>query len=329
MLTIAIPTFNRNQELIETLYSVIPQLNEYVNLLIIDNKSTIPVRDSLLQLNISPEKYKLIENKVNIGGNANILRCFENCETEWLWVLGDDDIPSSDAVDLILKRIHENNKSVYMNFASCVHDHNRNVLRNTSGQIEFVNNITHWGQINFTSVCVFNCQKLIPYLRFGYQYAYTWSPHIALVLTYMAYHEGDASFYSDKIIDDVCTTNSENKWHPIGPLLGKMALIELPIKYKTKLILANKINSHPTLEFLLYDCLKNIVEDKNKKESLFIYKLATSKLYILNPKITTKIKILFYRVLLIFPRISFKAINYIIKSKGFNLIYSNNKYTRL
>jgi glycosyltransferase involved in cell wall biosynthesis len=105
LLTIAIPTYNRPVQLRYTLEVVLPQIlgDNRVRLLVLDNHSEVPAAQILNELGVElNEKVSVIRHALNIGGNANIMRCFELCETEWVWVLSDDDNPSSDAVQIIL-----------------------------------------------------------------------------------------------------------------------------------------------------------------------------------------------------------------------------------
>ena len=104
-LTVAIPTFDRNQTLREHLASLLPQLTPDCTLLIIDNCSPTPVIETIRDLldGYPSLSVRVDRNQTNIGAGANILRCLERCETEWLWVLGDDDRPRPDAVGRIMK----------------------------------------------------------------------------------------------------------------------------------------------------------------------------------------------------------------------------------
>ncbi|RZK28376.1 MAG: glycosyltransferase family 2 protein, partial [Hymenobacter sp.] len=103
MLTIAIPTYNRNERLARSLEILVPQLSAGVKLVIIDNCSSVPIKDTVEPYLLS--NVKVVRNTYNIGMAANILRCFENCDTEWLWVLGDDDPPHKNAVEIIIQEI--------------------------------------------------------------------------------------------------------------------------------------------------------------------------------------------------------------------------------
>lgn len=114
ILTVAIPTYDRNAILRKHLALLMPQLTPDCELLIIDNCSPTPVIETIGDLLDSyPEVNARVErNRVNIGAGANLLRCIERCETEWIWVLSDDDLPKPDAIETILKNT-EKALSVY------------------------------------------------------------------------------------------------------------------------------------------------------------------------------------------------------------------------
>lgn len=90
-LEIIIPTWNRAKCLERTLsqFKDSPFLNYKIT--IIDNNSTDNTQEVC-------EKYKnifpnlnIIKNKKNVGLSANILRCYEIAEAEYMWLIGDND----------------------------------------------------------------------------------------------------------------------------------------------------------------------------------------------------------------------------------------------
>lgn len=107
-LTIAIPTYNRNQVLARNVELLVPQLTDRCELLVIDNHSDRPVTEDLGSVQIRASgKVRIICNQSNVGGDANILRCIEHAQGDFVWVLGDDDEPSPDAVMQALQEIDE------------------------------------------------------------------------------------------------------------------------------------------------------------------------------------------------------------------------------
>ena len=102
-LTITIPTYNRSEALSKTVRQLLPQLTQECNLLIVDNASETPAIAVLGELLLAwPDvNIQIHRNRYNVGMCGNFMRCFELCDTEWLWILGDDDIPCPDAIKKI------------------------------------------------------------------------------------------------------------------------------------------------------------------------------------------------------------------------------------
>jgi glycosyltransferase involved in cell wall biosynthesis len=103
-LTIAIPTYNRAAKLQAQLQRLAPQLNPQVFCCVYDNASTDETKN-IVNL-FKDASYYCTE--CNFGGLRNFLRCFENCKTEWLWILADDDPIGFNAVEKILALIEHN-----------------------------------------------------------------------------------------------------------------------------------------------------------------------------------------------------------------------------
>ena len=115
LLSITIPTYNRPNQIIKQIKRLLPQLNEYVQVTIYDNCSLHPVH--LLFSDDDKKKIYIKRNKTNIGADANIAKCFEECETKWLWVLSDDDFVADDAINKVISQILNNCMSfTYISF---------------------------------------------------------------------------------------------------------------------------------------------------------------------------------------------------------------------
>jgi glycosyltransferase involved in cell wall biosynthesis len=163
ILTIAIPTYNRHTQLKNTLANLIPQLTNKCFLIVIDNASDIPIEVTTLDLfaDLDETNYKLFRNKSNIGADSNIMRCFEYCETDWLWTLGDDDDISSDAIQTILADIKRYNDAINIHYYSPNKLHPcRNDIKIQNGRIEYLNSIDSFAGSIFMSTNIYNCSKL-------------------------------------------------------------------------------------------------------------------------------------------------------------------------
>jgi glycosyltransferase involved in cell wall biosynthesis len=106
-LTIAIPTYNRPDEVFKTVTNLITQLNTFVNntevqIVVCDNSSEINWK--LKKFNNYPS-FKYIHNGVNLGQGKNVNKLFIESDGIYVWVLADDDSISAHAISTICEEI--------------------------------------------------------------------------------------------------------------------------------------------------------------------------------------------------------------------------------
>lgn len=114
-LEIIIITYNRSCLLINTLEQLknSPFLN--CKITVLDNCSTDNTFESANKMTIYFPKFNVLRNKINIGGNANIIRAVELSESKYTWVLCDDDkYDFSDCNDVIDAIINEKYNLIHM-----------------------------------------------------------------------------------------------------------------------------------------------------------------------------------------------------------------------
>lgn len=249
MLTIAIPTYNRNHLLQRALERLLPQLGAQHRVLIVDNGS-----DSAVQQTLAPwlasqpnANVRIVRNAVNIGGAANLLRCLELCETRWLYCLGDDDLVGPDCLATIDRTLAQQPEAVYVSFsrkdsrwpsAGCSYD--------LGGFIERMND---WSSFLFMSTAVVNADRLRTEVRWGHLYAYTWAPFQAILIKLLN-HGGEVVF-SDAVI---CSEESlaETTWVPFQVAACKMALPELVEDQVLRRSFAARLMAKPSALALVY-----------------------------------------------------------------------------
>lgn len=249
MLTIAIPTFDRNQLLEQCVARVLPQLAEGERLLIVDNRSRIPVHVTLAPLlaGARPGQVQVVRNAVNIGGAANILRCLELCETDWMYCLGDDDLIADDCLSAIREAVGSHPDALYFSFSRSIHK--RSACTRSEGAVDFVDKLDHWSSFLFMSCVVVAAQKLRQNIRFGYLYAYSWAPLQAILFRML--NDGGAVVFSDRVL---CREESltEETWVPFAVAAGKMILPELINDRGARRRLAYKLMGQPSITSLIY-----------------------------------------------------------------------------
>lgn len=84
-------TYNRAEELARTLDSFLTANTEGMRLHVLDNASTDATAETVARYRHRWPELCYHRNKFNIGGSANYLRALELSDSEYCWVIGDDD----------------------------------------------------------------------------------------------------------------------------------------------------------------------------------------------------------------------------------------------
>jgi glycosyltransferase involved in cell wall biosynthesis len=191
VLTIAIPTYNRPKQVQTQVRLLLPQLNESLCLVIYDNCSDIAVQNLFTEDELS--KFQIIRNRVNVGGDANIARCFENCTTKWLWTLSDDDLIKQNAVEIILNEINKNVEAVFINF-----NNNRHFKTVGFEDLAYKFRSDQIYSSSFTmSICVYNISKLHDSLIDYYNNLSSLVGTLIMVLRYVQRYDDSICIYTD------------------------------------------------------------------------------------------------------------------------------------
>jgi hypothetical protein len=309
-LTIAIPTFDRNAVLASNLAKLLPQLTPDCHLLIIDNQSSEPVSDTICQLlrQYPTASVKVVRNPHNVGCVANIIRCYELCETEWLWVLGDDDEPKPDAIQTILTEIEANPRTIFINFATEIYRREREVR--TRGLAEFVNSLDSFGNVLLISAGVVRAPKLQPNLKFAYHYAYSLMAHLVLLMA--SIQDGDECVLSHKQIVSWEPPPPDQHWSAVNESLGKTAALDMPLPHDVRLALSRQIGL-PRMEDLLLQFLLTIDAGGDPREARFLYEQVTSRFVVARPSLSLRLKRWGYRQALRAPRLSLRMADFALR----------------
>lgn len=181
LLTIAIPTFNRHSFLRKTLEALRPQSHENATLVVVDDSSQLPVEPLVREvLEGSGWSFRVIRNSVNIGLCANLLRSFEVAETEWLWLLSDDDTVDPNAIATILRTVNDQPDLLFATYSLPVLPIEREEIHDSIDS--FFLALDSIPRVIFTSSAIYNRRKLVPYLFLAYLFVDSGAPQTALLL---------------------------------------------------------------------------------------------------------------------------------------------------
>ena len=226
-LSIYIPTYNRSEYLKKTLL-LINDYNKFdISVFVLDNDSKDDTYAMINEIKLDL-KYELYytKNIVNIGGNANVIRCIEQCKTEWVWVLGDDDTILENCFDLIKNEIGNGNDICYINFKTDFLQH-RFKNFTTEGLSDFINQMDDFGNSLFISTCIFNAKLIKPFLSYAYTYSYSLAPQLVLVFATLHGNNYKSVFSKEKIVGFQEVMDKDQKWSWFNMFLGVSTIFEL------------------------------------------------------------------------------------------------------
>lgn len=109
-LTICIPTYNRLMELQECLDSVIPQMNDSIEIFVSDNSTNDKTEDYINSIIGNYDNFRYKHNKENLGADGNFLQCLQMANGEYVMLLADDDKLKNDCVEHIINFIDKKNE---------------------------------------------------------------------------------------------------------------------------------------------------------------------------------------------------------------------------
>jgi glycosyltransferase involved in cell wall biosynthesis len=184
LLTIAIPTFNRAEKLRKQLANLTPQLTAEVVCWVYDNASPDNTSEVAAAFQASGVKYHRVE--VNGGANRNVLRCFEECQSEWLWVLSDDDPLTTSAVADLLNLIRTC-PADFIHTSSHLCQHSANNLVSDIPQLLKQATIS---SLLWISTGIYRMDKFRPLLGISAESLFTWGSQTVIVLALLGKAQG-------------------------------------------------------------------------------------------------------------------------------------------
>ena len=256
-LTISIPSYNRNDSIKRSINILLSQLNEKVIINVFDNGSTVSVSHTLADIISKHLNVRVFRNTENLGVSANIIKCFENCETKWMWLLGDDDPPRIDAIALILKSIESNPDYCFLNFRSHLTEE-RHESFYTVGINEFISKADNFGNVLMISLGVYNLEALNKNLRLVHQFSYCLAPHLIYLLVGLG-STGKSIFLNKELINfSLHNTAPSEIWSWLSVSMCLPILYELPldISQSTKKILGSHLNTHIKKPSIIFSILE-------------------------------------------------------------------------
>lgn len=228
-LTIAIPTYNRPGKARDRVLQIQQQTDKVSQILILDNHSDNDVEKEILDSAVVMDNVRIVKNVVNIGGGANFCRCFELNQSDWIWVMGDDDELCDTALEDVLKVISEleDSKVGYINFG--IHMYPNESNSEITKLIDFES--PKWTDCFFSNLLfitsgVYRSKAIQGHLRTGYFAVYACAPQLAMICEMIHSGEYHAAVRTEMIVKHAICDEGQH-WSNVKLLSGIISLFEM------------------------------------------------------------------------------------------------------
>lgn len=316
LLTVAIPTYDRPVELHKCVEHLAAQTDMRFNLLIVDNASPVPA-DRVLEDLVSTfpgANISIVRNKANVGGDSNILRCFELCNTEYVWVLGDDDIPLPNAIETVYSTLKENPEILFVNFTCELYERSREYQARTLD--EFLDTVDSFSNVLFLSNSIFHRKRVIGHLPAAYHFSFAMAPHVVLVLKALMDGPGMCLLSARQIVHWALPPDG-GRWSVATQLLGQGALLDLPLSPDNRKRLARILPRPRALEALTIQLLGYQMESGDSDAPPYIMDQVYLRLLRHSATLSQRIRFWVYRrILLRVPSIGLGLFKAAIRMTG-------------
>jgi hypothetical protein len=236
LLTIAIPTYERPAALLRTVSRIVPQLTAQTLLLVLDNASPTPARGVLPGPVVSDPRVTVVRHPVNVGGNANILRCLEWATTPYVWLLGDDDLPLPGAVESVLRHVQSDPGVACWRFSSDTCEYGDSVVNSAT---EFWARIGSLKTAMWISNMVYSRERIAGDMREAYLFLSTCAGHLVPAL--LALERGEGVMLARERIVDYGPTDPGEFYDRAAVFVGLCLLPHARLCWPSKQLLGRKV----------------------------------------------------------------------------------------
>jgi len=247
LLSIVIPTFNRINIIKKTLPTVIAQARIHnVNVIVINNGSQDQTAKYLEEVSSRSPDIRIINRKYNIGGDANVILAINEVDTEYVYVLGDDDLIKNNAVEIIIRDINRY-KPTWVNYHSDSLSHSRRSKTEVMSDHEiFLLRIGSWNELIYISNNIYKTEIIGKGINFGLFYQITQSAHALAMLNGIENTKEPLSYiYScDSIIEtDSLAAETGQVNYSVIPFMSTSSLIPELVNKKSQHVLSKIIRN--------------------------------------------------------------------------------------
>lgn len=185
LLGIALPTYNRADSFKLTLESVCREAsatNGAVSVLVCDNAS----QDATQALVGAAQRHfpalRAVRHPANIGGVANILRCIESAESQWVWVMPDDCVLEPGILQRLILRLKKAQAPLLYTRCATWTENDLDLHAEIPVETMYGSHGEIWQHLSWLPCLVLNRDAVLRHLPQAYRLGNHSYPHLVLAL---------------------------------------------------------------------------------------------------------------------------------------------------
>ncbi|MDA7790070.1 glycosyltransferase family 2 protein [Akkermansiaceae bacterium] len=244
-LTIAIPTYNREKQLLIQLNSILKQdLTGLNKILIIDNNSNYDLSEKIHNLN--HPKIHLVKNRVNIGMAVNMSSAFNYVNKGWLWILSDDDELVEGSVAKIVEKTNNSNHLCWIKYSINEHNKYHDIqIGSLEGLVDYFDNTPNMtkGDMVFISNNLFNMSFCAEYVEYAFAHSYSYIGFMLPALKLLDNNQAPMEFSSDLAVSYKKPVGRQYSFKKVGLGLSTISYIEWNLKKQKRRLLYKMLMS--------------------------------------------------------------------------------------
>jgi glycosyltransferase involved in cell wall biosynthesis len=183
-LSICIPTYDRSLSLSFLINTIIKQTKSLsVEIIVCDNSENLLTQEVCKNF-IKYKNFHYHKNDQNIGFAKNVKNCIERSSGDYIWLIGDDDLLSADAVNVVYNKIVNSNCGwICFNFTKLLgkHKFRRNYLFQnfeTNSLDLFLNKMGIWSSFMSITIVHSDVKKVLNKFSYNNYYLFSLALHI-------------------------------------------------------------------------------------------------------------------------------------------------------
>lgn len=195
LLTIAIPTWNRPEAISERLSELAGNVPEGVEIVVYENGESDSTRNAVLPfLN---NKIHYLPCPTNQGMLANFLRCIVTRQSEWLWILGDDDAVIPGGITTLVRRLAVQDDT---KFITCRPIYTANGESCVVNSVQELFHATSFADALFISSTVWRRSAIQDAVGVFIESSYSMSPQLVSMLQILDANSTNGIVYPDSLV---------------------------------------------------------------------------------------------------------------------------------